>query len=148
MNNALNLTRYVLCGLLGLISILYFVVAYGEYSDWMELLDFGINSESTEKIVEITLFLVSSLIYIGLIIWILKVKLSQKFPYIICILVSAVLISIYVASRTIGVPIVGTEFYIGRLDWISKIVQVLIIGLSGFILYKKSKQTYPNLRTK
>ena len=37
--NAINLLRYILCGLLGLISILYFVVAYGEYTDWMELLD-------------------------------------------------------------------------------------------------------------
>ena len=135
----INLISYILCGLLGLISILYFVVAYGEYTDWMELLDFGINSESTEKIVEITLFTISGIIYIGLTIWILRVKLTQKFPYIICIFVSAVLIFIYIASRTIGVPIVGTEFYIGRLDWISKIVQVLIIALSGFISYKIGK---------
>ena len=137
--NAINLLRYILCGLLGLISILYFVVAYGEYTDWMELLDFGINSESTEKIVEIILFLVSGVIYIGLIIWVLKVKITQRLPYIICIIVTAVLILTYIASRTIGVPIVGTEFYIGRLDWISKIVQVLIIALSGFVLYKISR---------
>ena len=129
----------ILCGLLGLISILYFVVAYGEYTDWMELLDFGINSESTEKIVEIVIFIISGIIYIGLIIWILKVKLTQKFPYIICIIVSAVLIFTSIASRTIGVPIVGTEFYVGRLDWISKIVQALIIALSGFVLYRIGK---------
>ena len=139
--NAINLLRYILCGLLGLISILYFVVAYGEYTDWMELLDFGINSESTEKIVEIILFLVSGVIYIGLIIWVLKVKITQRLPYIICIIVTAVLILTYIASRTIGVPIVGTEFYIGRLDWISKIVQVLIIALSGFVLYKDCNTT-------
>ena len=137
--NTINLIRYVLCGLLGLISILYFVVAYGEYTDWMELLDFGINSESTEKIVEIMLFSISGIIYIGLIIWILKVKITQKLPYIVCISISAVLILTYIASRTIGVPIVGTEFYIGRLDWISKIVQILIISLSGIMLYKISK---------
>lgn len=137
--NAINLIIYILCGLLGSISILYFVVAYGEYTDWMELLNFGINSESTEKIVEIILFLVSGIIYIGLITWVLKVRKSQKIPYIICISISAVLIFIYIASRTIGVPIVGTEFYIGRLDWISKIIQVLIIALSGIVLYKISK---------
>ena len=137
--NAINLLRYILCGLLGLIIILYFVVEYGEYTDWIELLDFGINSESTEKIVEIILFLVSGVIYIGLIIWVLKVKITQRLPYIICIIVTAVLILTYIASRTIGVPIVGTEFYIGRLDWISKIVQVLIIALSGFVLYKISR---------
>ncbi|GKS62401.1 hypothetical protein YTPLAS21_18590 [Candidatus Nitrosocosmicus sp.] len=137
--NVTNLIIFVLFGLLGLISVLYFVVAYGEYTDWMELLEFGITSETTEKIVEIMLFLISGIIYIGLIIWILKVRTNQKIPYVICISISAVLIFIYIASRTVGVPIVGTEFYIGRLDWISKIVQVLIIGLSGLVLYKISK---------
>ena len=130
---------YALCGILACTGIVYFLVAYGEYTDWMELLDFGIKSESTEKIVETMLFSISGIIYIGLLIWILKGKITQKFPYIICISISAVLILTYIASRTIGVPIVGTEFYIGRLDWISKVVQILIISLSGFMLYKISK---------
>lgn len=111
-----NLMISVLCGLLGLISIQCFVVVYGEYTDWMELLDFGINSESAEKIVEIMLFLISGIIYIGLIMWILKVKITRKLPFIICVFVSAVLILTYIASRTVGVPIAGTEFYFGRLD--------------------------------
>jgi hypothetical protein len=137
--NITDLSRYFLCGFLGLISILYFIVAYGEYTDWMELLDFGIDSESTEKIVEIILFLISGIVYIGLLMWVLKVKLTQKYPYIVCIFISVVLIFIYIASRTIGVPIVGTEFYIGRIDWISKIVQILIISLSMFVLYRINK---------
>lgn len=135
----MNTLVYLLCGLLSIISVLYFVVAFGEYSDWMELLAFGINSESGEKIIEITLFLTSGFVYVGLIAWILKVKTTQRFPYIVCIVISGVLIIIYIASRTIGVPIVGTEFYVGRLDWISKIIQILIIGLSGYIVYKMTK---------
>ncbi len=38
-------------------GIVYFLVAYGEYTDWMELLSFGIQDETTEKQVEISLFL-------------------------------------------------------------------------------------------
>ena len=110
--------------------VLYFIVAFGEYSDWMELLEFGIQSESGEKIIEITLFLVSGFTYIGLVAWILKVKVKQEFPYFACILISAALIITYIASRTIGVPIVKTEFYVGRIDWISKIIQIVIIGMS------------------
>lgn len=139
MNNTSSLVIYLLCGLLSIISVLYFIVAFGEYSDWMELLEFGIQSESGEKIIEITLFLVSGFAYIGLVAWILKVKMSQKFPYFACILISAALIITYIASRTIGVPIVGTEFYVGRIDWISKIIQIVIIGLSGYILYNMMK---------
>ena len=58
---------YALCGIMAITGILYFLVAYGEYTDWMELLNFGIHDETTEKQVEITLFIVSGLIYFGLV---------------------------------------------------------------------------------
>jgi hypothetical protein len=50
--------------------------------------------------------------------------------------VSAGLIVIYVASRTVGVPIVGVEYYIGRLDIISKLLQIVAIALSTVAIYK------------
>ncbi len=40
---------YALCSILALTGIVYFLVAYGEYTDWMELLSFGIHDETTEK---------------------------------------------------------------------------------------------------
>jgi hypothetical protein len=53
---------YALCGFMAATGIVYFVVAYGEYTDWVELLSFGIQDETTEKQVEITLFVISGLI--------------------------------------------------------------------------------------
>ena len=127
---------YALCSILALTGIVYFLVAYGEYTDWMELLSFGIHDETTEKQVEITLFIVSGLIYFGLVLWLLKTRFIKRLPYIVTILVSIALISTYIASRTVGVPIVGVELYIGKLDMISKIMQIMVISLSVVAMYK------------
>ena len=127
---------YALCGILALTGIVYFLVAYGEYTDWMELLSFGIHDETTEKQVEITLFIVSGLIYFGLILWLIRTRFVKKLPYMTAILVSVALISTYIASRTVGVPIVGVELYIGKLDMISKIMQIMVISLSVVAMYK------------
>ena len=127
---------YALCSILALTGIVYFLVAYGEYTDWMELLSFGIHDETTEKQVEITLFIVSGLIYFGLILWLIRTRFVKKLPYMTAILVSVALISTYIASRTVGVPIVGVELYIGKLDMISKIMQIMVISLSVVAMYK------------
>ena len=127
---------YVLCGILAATGIVYFLVAYGEYTDWMELLNFGIQDETTEKQVEITLFVISGLIYFVILILLLKTRNTKKSPYIAAIAVSVVLILTYIASRTVGVPIVGVEYYVGKLDMISKILQVVVIVLSVVGLYK------------
>jgi hypothetical protein len=133
---------YALCGILACTGIIYFLVAYGENTDWMELLSFGIQDETTEKQVEITLFLTSGLIYFGLVFWLIKTNFIKKLPYIVAILVSVGLISTYIASRTVGVPIVGVELYVGKLDMISKIMQVLVIALSIVALYKIKRPVY------
>src|SRR6187551_569317 len=137
---------YALCGILVATGIVYFLVAYGEYTDWVKLLNFGIHDETTEKQVEITLFITSGLIYLGLILWLIKTRFMKDSPYIAAIVVSAALIITYVASRTVGVPIVGVEYYVGKLDMISKILQVIVILLSFVGLYK-IKQSIRTLRT-
>jgi hypothetical protein len=38
------------------------------------------------------------------------------------------------AFRTIGVPIVGVEYYIGKLDMVSKVLQVIMIGMSVYLI--------------
>ena len=75
----------------------------------------------------------------GLVVWVLKSGKTKKHPFISSMIVSAVLIVIYVASRTIGVPIVGTEYYIGKLDILSKVFQAIVIGLSGLAIYNTSR---------
>jgi hypothetical protein len=49
-------------------------------------------------------------------------------------LVSVVLIVTYAASRTIGVPMVGVEYYVGKLDMVSKVLQVIMIGMSVYLI--------------
>jgi hypothetical protein len=131
---------YVLCAFLIASAIVYFLVALGEYTDWMELLGYGIEDETQEKLVEISLFVGSGIVYLGLFTWVLKSGRRKRLPYIASIAVSVALIITYITSRTVGVPIVGVEYYVGRLDVISKILQVIVIGISGFALFNMKDQ--------
>jgi hypothetical protein len=135
-----KIIAYVLCAFLLANAIVYFLVAHGEYTDWMELLGYGIEDETQEKLVEITLFVGSGIVYLGLSVWVLKAGERKRLPYIASIAVAVALIITYVASRTVGVPIVGVEYYVGRLDVISKALQVIVIGISGFALFNMKKQ--------
>ncbi len=131
---------YLLCGLLVSVSIVYFLVAYGEYVDLLDFLGAGIQGETFEHQVEMSLFIPTGIAYIFTMFWILKSKLRSKIPYLIIIAGSATMIMIYIASRTVGVPPIGIEYYVGRLDIISKILQVFIIALSIY-LFSQIKQT-------
>jgi hypothetical protein len=120
-------------------AIIYFMVASQEYSDLLEFLDVGIQGETQEKQVEMTLFIGAGIVYLGLLAWIFKTKLRSKVPYIVVALVSAILIVTYAASRTIGVPMVGVEYYVGKLDMVSKVLQVIIIGMSIYLIFATRK---------
>ena len=120
--------------LIVLTAIIYFVVASQEYSDLLEFLQVGIQGETQEKQVEMALFIGAGIVYLGLFVWIHKTKIRSKIPYIVVAAVSVILIATYVTSRTIGVPIVGVECYIGKLDMISKVLQVIMIGMSVYLI--------------
>ena len=45
----------------------------------------------------------------------------------------------YAGSRTIRVPIVGVEYYVGRLDIVAKVLQAIAIGLS-FVAIRTMKK--------
>ncbi len=126
---------YSLSAFLIATGIVYIMVAYSEYQDYKELADLGIMGGTVEQIVETTFFIISGAIYFGLCIWVLKSGKSKILPYVASIVVSIALIVIYIASRTMGVPIVGVEYYVGRLDILSKVLQVIVIGISGFAIY-------------
>lgn len=130
---------YVLLALMLSTAIIYFMVASQEYSDLLEFLDVGIQGETQEKQVEMTLFIGAGIVYLGLLAWIFKTKLRSKVPYIVVALVSVVLIVTYAASRTIGVPMVGVEYYVGKLDMVSKVLQVIIIGMSVYLIFATRK---------
>jgi hypothetical protein len=125
---------YSLLALIASTAVIYFIVASQEYSDLLEFLQVGIQGETQEKQVEMTLFIGSGIVYLGLFVWILKTKLGSKIPYIVVAAVSVILIATYAASRTIGVPLVGVEYYIGKLDMVSKVLQVIMIGMSMYLI--------------
>jgi magnesium-transporting ATPase (P-type) len=125
---------YILLALIVSTAVIYFVVASQEYSDLLEFLEVGIQGETQEKQVEMALFIGAGIVYLGLFVWILKTKIRSKIPYIVVAAVSVILIATYAASRTIGVPIVGVEYYIGKLDMVSKVLQVIMIGMSVYLI--------------
>ena len=126
---------YILLVLIVSTAVLYFVVASQEYSDLVDFLQVGIQDETQEKQVEMALFIGAGIVYLGLFVWILKTKLRSKIPYIVVAAISAILIVTYAASRTIGVPLVGVEYYIGKLDIINKVLEVIMIGMSVYLIF-------------
>lgn len=116
------------------IGVVYCLVANSEYEDSKELDTLEIKGESAEKHFESAFFLSTALV--NFILAGIIVKSSRNLvPYFVTAGISVALILIYIASRTIGVPVVGVEFYVGRLDIISKVLQVVVIVLCGFAIY-------------
>jgi hypothetical protein len=134
-----SIIMYILLVLIVSTAVIYFVVASQEYSDLVEFLQVGIQGETQEKQVEMTLFIGAGIVYLGLFVWILKTKLRSKIPYIAVAAISVVLIVTYAASRTIGVPLVGVEYYIGKLDMANKILEVIMIGISVYLIFAVRK---------
>jgi hypothetical protein len=126
---------YILLALIVSTAIIYFVVASQEYSDLLEFLQVGIQGETQEKQVEMALFIGAGIVYLGLFVWILKKKIRSKIPYIVVAAVSVILIVTYAASKTIGVQLVGVEYYIGKLDMVNKVLQVIMIGMSVYLIF-------------
>ncbi len=84
--------------------------------------------------VETAFFTIVGLGYTGVGIWVLKNKGKTNTPYIIAIGGSIGMIALYVASRTIDLPLVGLQDDVGTIDILSKVLQVGIIGLSAYMV--------------
>jgi TRAP-type uncharacterized transport system fused permease subunit len=140
---------YVLAAIVLSTTIIYFVLAYNEYTSLVEFAAEGLDGEISELQIEIALFAGSGIIYLGLVGWILVKKPKNIVPYSILIAISTILIVTYAASRTIGVPIIGVEFYIGKYDMITKVLQGIIVAISGYLTYRiitnKSKKQEENI---
>jgi hypothetical protein len=111
-------------------------LATNEYQSLVEFAAEGLDGEISELQIEIALFTGSGIIYLILLGWILVKKLNTIVPYTLLIAISTILIITYASSRTIGVPIIGIEFYIGKYDMITKVLQGVIIAISGYLIYK------------
>jgi hypothetical protein len=138
-----KLIAYSLTGVLVIIGIVYCLVANSEYEDSKELDALGIKGETAEKQFEATFFVSAALANFILAALVIKSNRSV-IPYLVSAGISAGLIAIYVASRTVGVPVVGVEYYVGRLDLISKGLQAVAIVLSVIAIHNIRK--FPALK--
>ena len=134
--NIQHLVIYILAAIVLFTSIIYFILASNEYKNLVEFAAEGLDGEISELQIEIALFAGSAIIYLGLLGWILVKKLKSIAPYSILIILSTILIITYAASRTVGVPVIGIEFYIGKYDMTTKVLQGVIIAISGYLIYK------------
>ena len=134
--NLQHIIVYVLAAVTLATAIIYFILAYNEYISLIEFAAEGLDGEISELQIEIALFAGSGIIYLGLLGWILVMKLKSIVPYSILIVISIILIITYAASRTVGVPIIGVEFYIGKYDMPSKVLQGIIIAISVYLIYR------------
>ena len=89
---------------------------------------------------ETTLFAISGAGYVPVGLWMLETKHKSKIPYIIAIAGSLSLILLYVASRTISLPIVGLQDDVGSIDILSKILQGGIIAGCAYLLLTFRRQ--------
>jgi len=131
---------YSLAGVLVIIGVVYCLVANSEYEDSNEMAAMGIDGEAAEKRFETSFFVSTGVVNFILAGLVMKSNRSIV-PYLASAGISAGLIVIYIASRTVGVPIVGVEYYIGRIDLISKVLQVVAIVLSGLAIVNIRKFT-------
>ena len=144
---------YILAAIVITTAIIYFILAHNEYTSLIEFAAEGLDGEISELQIEIALFAGSGMLYLGLLGWILVKKLKSIVPYSFLIITSMILIITYAASRTIGVPLIGVEFYIGKYDILTKVLQGIIIAISGYLIYRKitlnkSRTQEKNLKSK
>jgi peptidoglycan/LPS O-acetylase OafA/YrhL len=125
-----KLLATILSALMIVTAIIYLIAASQELPD---------ASQEMAAAVESTLFLGSAAGYAITALWILKDRKSESTkPYIVSISGSAFLIMLYIASRTMALPVVGLQDDIDVLDVVSKVLQVAVIATSSsLLLYNK-----------
>ena len=122
-----------------IVSILMFASAgiyfYCAYSEIDQSSDAGSQIQSM-------FFAASGVMFVPLGAWMLKNRLYSRVPYVIAMIISISLIVLYVASRTISLPVVGIQNDVGPVDIVSKAIQGVIIVLSLRIMpYLKREQS-------
>ena len=156
MNKTLHIIHYVIVVLMLSTSAIYFVVAYQQFTDesgdgireipgekeiqkgtsdmdgsqWSEL-DLGGKTQTI-------FFLIVSVVYIPVGMWMLKQRHSNK-PHVIALGGSLSLILFYIASRTMAFPIVGIQGDVGSVDIVTKILQSAIVVGSTYLTITRRK---------
>ncbi len=111
-------------------SGIYFVTAYSQMKE----------SDDSASQIQTMLFTTAAITYLPLGVWMVKNKLHSRAPYIIASLISIALIGLYIASRTMSLPLVGIQDDIGLIDILSKVTQGAIIVVSLLLLQSWNKE--------
>lgn len=111
-------------------SGIYFVTAYSQMQE---------SNDASSKI-QTMLFATAAISYLPLGLWMIKNRFHSRAPYVITSLISFALIGLYIASRTVPLPIVGIQQDVGLIDMIAKITQGSIIILSVLLILKWNKE--------
>jgi hypothetical protein len=111
-------------------SGIYFATAYSQMQE---------SNDASSKI-QTMLFATAAISYLPLGLWMIKNRFHSRAPYVITSLISFALIGLYVASRTVSLPVVGIQQDVGLIDMIAKITQGSIIILSILLILKWNEE--------
>lgn len=113
------------------------------YEAFSEAQEFG--SELAAQ-VETMFFATAGILYIPFGVWMLKDGLSSRAPYIISMIGSLALIGLYLASRSVSLPIVGLQEDIGLTDLLSKFLQGGIIVACAVLVARQPRSRVAEAR--
>lgn len=141
-----TLIALITAGLLVAVGAIYLISAYQEPIQAAEESAASEGGGSTYTgmdmgtLVQTMFFAIAGLANLGISAWIiLSRRKMAKAPYVIAAAGSAFLIVLYIASRTINLPIVGIQSDIGPVDILSKVMQGIGVGLSAYALSMSRK---------
>lgn len=117
-------------------SGIYFVTAYSQMQE----------SDDASSKIQTMLFATAAISYLPLGIWMIKNRLHSRAPYVITSLISFALIGLYIASRTVSLPVVGIQEDVGMIDMLAKITQGSIIVLSVLLILNWNKEKIRTLQ--
>jgi len=113
----------------------YLYVATGEITEANDVYKEQDVGESIEgALIESIFFATVGGAYIPVGLWALSSRHSSKTPYWLAIIGSGALITLYILSRTVDMPLVGQQNDVGVIDVGSKILQGGIIAASIYII--------------
>ncbi|MGI0059635.1 MAG: hypothetical protein ACREBJ_07685 [Nitrosotalea sp.] len=98
------------------------------------------GSSDAARQIKAMVFAVSTITYLLLGIWMLKNKLYSRAPHTIVILISVALIGLFIASKTISLPVVGMDTDVDWIDIMSKATQSTIVVISLLVLRNWNKE--------
>lgn len=85
--------------------------------------------------VQTAFFAIAGAANVGAGAWIIAVrKKAVQAPYVVAAAGSAILIDLYIASRTVSLPVVGMQDDVGAADIASKVLQGATISLAAYAI--------------